>query len=520
MDNKTLPKSFYIETQNNPDIDDYQQITEALPLIVWTATPDGYTDYISPQWADFTGLTPDDDEYLNWVSLLHPEDAEKTVHHWADAIKTGEAFDHKYRFKNKSNEYVWLMARGIPIRNKEGEVTQWYGITHDIHEQMMVEERLRESSQEKDNFIAMLSHELRNPLAAIVNAYEIITNPRLAEQHKDDSLNILGTQIKHLKRLVDDTLDVSRLNSGKFQLIKQNLDLTQLVKESYNSLIHEMNSQYIEHDLVISDTDVWVHGDSVRLSQSIVNIMGNAVKFSQPQDKITVILKVDKGLAQIKIMDTGIGLEEHEVKHLFTPFHQGENVQKESKQGLGLGLAVVHQLVDMHDGKVSAESKGPGKGATFTIELPLIDAEPIKAEIDTQSTHIGNELKKQKLNILLIEDNQSLSRTLKLLIEMEGHQVIVAEDGMAALSCLNNQVPELIISDLTLPGPMNGWQIAERIKKILSEDQLPYMVALSGHAQPDDIQRSMDAGFHKHLAKPINTDELLACMESAYFFKA
>ena len=523
MESNTTFNDFYLSSPINPDLDGFRHLIETMPLVVWITSANGDLEYISPWWGEFTGLTLEDEGYLNWLMILHPDDATRAMVKWKESITTGCNYDERYRFRAKSGEYKWLRAEAKPVRNKEGEIIRWYGVSGDIDEEVINGLQLSKASQEKDNFIAMLSHELRNPLGAIMNAYNIMTSENTTGKHKEESLQILGNQIQHLKRLVDDTLDVSRFKFGKFKLIKQNTDICKLLSESFSSLEPEMTSKNINYKLIVPDVAIWVYGDAVRLHQCFINIIGNAVKFSSPQDEITVKISEGAGGIKIQISDTGAGINQQDLEILFESFQQCKNADGSSNQGLGLGLAVVRQIVEMHEGTVYAESEGVGRGATFTIEIPVIELTEEDQEADIIHKQIVSSREadvKPALQVLIIEDKVSLSRTLQILIEVEGHHVLLADEAEAALSMLDDWIPDLIISDLTIPGIMDGWQLVEQIRQSIPEDKLPYMVALSGLAQPSDIQRSLDAGFHKHLAKPINSQEILTCLESAYLFKS
>lgn len=516
MPREVNPHKYYnieeIEKNDLIGTDNFQHLAEALPQIVWTAKPDGVLDYISPQWGQFTGLGPEDEAFLNWLPLIHPDHQEETVEKWTTSIEEGTVYDQQFKIKSATGQYVWFHARALPVIDASEKILKWYGTTTNIQSQKNHELELIEEAKKKDEFIAMLSHELRNPLAAISTAYELLKKEdSLAPEQKELSFTILGKQISHLSRIVEDTLDIARLKSGKLQLISQRVEMNQLVKDCFDSIAEDFKHGELTSNLNLHPEPLWVKGDSVRLSQCIINLLNNAVKFTPQGGSISLSVTQKNNSIVIEVKDTGIGIRKDDLSHLFEAFSQGQNALEQNKQGLGLGLAVINTLLELHHGTVQAESTGINQGSKFTITLPLISgptrtsfyaAETTSSETDTQ-------------RILLIEDNPNIRETLKMLLELEGHEVRAAEDGESAFTLLEHYLPETIFCDLSLPGAFNGWEIAARIRSSFAEDKLPYLVALSGFAQPKDIEKSLQSGFHKHIAKPPEIDQIRACLKNS-----
>ncbi len=384
----------------------------------------------------------------------------------------------------------------------------------DVHEHKVAERKLKSASRQKDEFIAMLGHELRNPLAAIAASHLALSKEGLGEEDRRGALNILGRQINHLTRLVNDTVDVARLSFGKLRLDTQPLELNQLVAdwaEGYRSVVEEGGYRL---KVELEADEIWVDGDAVRLSQCINNLVGNAMKFAESGTEVVVRTNSDPSgdHAEIRVIDSGVGLDGEEVENLFKRFTQGRGAGVQDVGGLGLGLSVVREIMQMHEGAVEGSSRGKGRGATFTLKLPLGKKPDVVAEREEEQSEDP-----QAKTILLVEDNTSVARSLELFLQLEGHSVTLATDGKEAFEKLATDRFDLILSDLTLPGEISGWDIASRVQHDFANtpDDLPYLVALSGHALPEHVEKSKAAGFEEHIAKPPSLDQLRAVLSRA-----
>ncbi|MGJ8696505.1 MAG: PAS domain-containing hybrid sensor histidine kinase/response regulator [Verrucomicrobiaceae bacterium] len=478
-------------------MDNFRHLAEALPEIVFTTTPDGIVDYFNTQWGLFGGIRPDDPDFLNWEKRIHPDDLDELTRNWMAAVSTGEVFEEKFRMRAANGDYKWFSTRAVPVRNQTNEIVKWYGVTTNIHEQKEMEIQLRRASDQKDEFIAMLGHELRNPLAALATSFEVLSRDQIANDQHEKAFELLGRQIFHLSRLVDDTLDISRLTSGKLRLITCPLEINRLVIDC----CEDNREAAEEKGLVLTTTpypeELWIDGDDVRLAQCLTNLINNSIKFTDPRGKIEISVTSTDGRIIISVTDSGIGMSTAEINRVFEPFEQGLGARQLSTAGLGLGLAVIQKLTELHQGHVSVQSAGLGKGTTFQISLPKINP-PVSAPVKTDS-----KMKTTKaLQILLVEDNESVALSLQMFLELDGHSVQIAKDGDSCLKALEENTPAVLLSDLTLPGHLSGWDIAEKVHGSYPIANRPYLVALSGHTQPHHVDKSIEAGFDEHLAKP------------------
>jgi signal transduction histidine kinase len=360
----------------------------------------------------------------------------------------------------------------------------------------------RQAIQHRDQFLAMLGHELRNPLAAILFAAEAM--PGDQEVNWQRQREVIERQARHLSRLVDDLLDVSRVTSGKVVLKKEPVDLNKVVERSAH--VSDAQVTQLRQQLVIDlpAHPVVVQGDAVRLDQIVSNLVANAVKFTPPEGRIEVSLRHEGAEAILRVVDTGVGIEPELIDKVFELFAQAPSTIDRSQGGLGIGLTLVKTLVALHGGTVSVCSDGCGHGSCFEVRLPA--AEQVR---EGRRPVGGRETGSRALRIVVVDDNADLRDMLQMLLEGSGHQVAVAEDGVHALAKITELEPDVAIIDIGLP-EMDGYELARELRRKLGQKMR--LVALSGYGQPDDRVRSQDAGFDLHLVKPVRAREILAAI--------
>jgi PAS domain S-box-containing protein len=493
--------------------DNFRHFAEAIPTLAWTAEPDGTVDYLSPQFLQFVGADKDAADALDWSQYIHPDDLAYLSDVWNNAVRERNAYACEFRLQDDNGGYRWFSARGIPVFDSLGSMVKWYGVTIDIDAHKHAEIALHKAAEARDRFIAILSHELRNPLAAISTSSQVLKSDRCNEIQRADALALLGRQISHLTRLVDDTLDISRLTTGRMSLAPAPVDLKRIARECCEEIapLAKENGFTLNMD---SDTNpVWVNGDDTRLSQCLSNLIDNSMKFSPSPDSIRVSVGESQGTAILEVQDFGIGMEEEDIEALFMPFEQGVSARLAGKDGLGLGLAVLKELVDLHDGQVEVVSPGRGKGTMFRIKLATCEAPAQPKIYKPKKPKTANKPEAATRSVLLIEDNLSVLRSLEMFFELEGHKVRSAVDGEAAFECISEEIPDIIFCDLSLTGEMMGWDVAERIVREIPASKRPLLIALSGHTQAKYVRKSLDAGFDRHLSKPTSPAELRNCLE-------
>ncbi len=377
-------------------------------------------------------------------------------------------------------------------------------------ENVMLMERIREGDRRKDEFLGMLAHELRNPLAPIINCLQLQkmidpADPRMGKIHET-----IDRQARHMGRLIDDLLDATRLAHGKILLRTERCDLNTIVRQTVEDYRNVIDSSGLELEVDLPAETVWIDGDPTRLIQAIGNLLHNAHKFSNPGGKVTVRLGLDAegAAARVVVADTGIGIERSMLSHVFDVFRQAEQGLDRSRGGLGLGLALVKGLTQLHGGEVQAFSAGLGEGAEFIIRLPVADY--VGA---TAPSGAGVASGSEKHRILVIEDNRDAADSIRMLLQHDGHEVSIAYTAQQGLERAREYHPDVIFCDIGLP-VIDGYQVIQNIRQDAALRDI-YVVALTGYGREEDQKRAIDAGFDLHLTKPIDYATLLKALKDA-----
>lgn len=386
----------------------------------------------------------------------------------------------------------------VPVFSEDGEVVAVAGTTRDVTQRKRLEDALRESDRRKDEFLAMLAHELRNPLVPIRSGLDLLAMD--AHEH-GEIIDSMKDQMTHIIRLVDDLLDVSRIMQGKVELRKEQVEIADLCRRSIEIAKPTIKAHH--HELITSVPlePVWLDADPVRLIQVIGNLLNNSSKYMSPGGKIELQVERDVDEARIRVKDYGIGIEPELLPKVFDLFTQSSRSLDRAQGGLGIGLTLVQRLVEMHGGTVSAQSDGIGHGSTFMIRLP------ISASVGTSSRPPIDPVRQVPRRILVVDDNRGATYVIgKLLEKLGNHQVWIAHDGVSALAKVKEHDPELIFLDIGLPG-MDGYEVCRAIRQSSRRDQL-LIVALTGYGQEGDRAKSKEAGFDEHLVKPPSIQQI------------
>jgi CheY-like chemotaxis protein/two-component sensor histidine kinase len=367
------------------------------------------------------------------------------------------------------------------------------------------------AEQAKTEFPTLLSHELRNPLASVRQAVEVLRHAGSRPDLAKEALDIIDRQVIYMTRLVDDLLDISRITHGKIRLQREDLDLVELVGTVVEDLRGTMEAAGVTVSLELPDQALWMSGDPARLWQVLGNLLQNAKKFSHAGGRVAVKVEgnPELGVAQVSIRDAGIGIEPEMVARVFETFAQGETGTDSSEGGLGLGLALVKQLVELHGGEVTAASEGPGRGCEFRIQLPLSPKPPPPAAPEPAPV-----LSRKSQRILVIEDSTDAARSLKMLLEIAGHRVAIAYSGTAGLDSAVRLRPDVVLCDIGLPGDQDGYSVARALRRHPTLPR-PLLVALSGYGRKQDQRLAQEAGFDAYLNKPVDLPELYRILDAA-----
>jgi signal transduction histidine kinase/ActR/RegA family two-component response regulator len=370
------------------------------------------------------------------------------------------------------------------------------------------EERLQESNRRKDEFLAMLSHELRNPLAPIRTAVEVIRRLAPPDPNLIMARDVVDRQVNHLVRLVEELLDVSRISEGKVALKKESIELGAVIKHSIETARPLIETRRQRLVVNTASTPIWLFGDFARLAQVVGNLVNNAAKYTQEGGRIEVTAMAHQGAAVIEVKDNGSGIDPRLLPRVFELFVQGERSLDRSQGGLGVGLTLVQRLVEMHQGRVEAVSEGIGRGSTFRVTLPcLAEVHPTEEE-PTVSEYPARRVGRR---VLVVDDNADAADSIAAYLRLEGHEVKTVNDGHAAVASCHVFAPHVVVLDIGLPG-LDGYKVAVRLRQ-LTQTRDALLIALTGYGQKEDRARATEAGFDFHFVKPADPRELQKAIE-------
>jgi PAS domain S-box-containing protein len=393
----------------------------------------------------------------------------------------------------------WFTTMKVPLVNDDGTCDKMLGVATDITARRQAEEALREADRRKDEFLAVLSHELRNPLMPIRSSLYVLEKGSYNAEMVKQGQAIIGRQVAHMSRLVDDLLDVTRIARGKIQLQRDWIELGDIVRRTVEDHMATFDSAGVRFESHIAAGPMWLIGDATRVAQIVGNLLGNAAKFTPRGGQVDLELEIDGSMALLRVRDNGVGIEHTVLDRLFEPFSQAHQTLERSRGGLGLGLALVKGLVGLHGGWVTAASEGPGRGAQFEVRFPLSFApEP--------SASKPQECVTERRRVLVIEDSVDAADSLKTALELMGHEARVAYNGRAGIAEARRFHPEVIFCDIGLP-EMDGYEVARELRAD-PEMSGALLVALTGYALPEDMKRAIESGFVHHIAKPPRIEDI------------
>ena len=493
-----------IEAKLRETVVKYHMIANALPQMIWGTQPDGYLDYFNQQWYDYTGIAPGSADGEGWLALFHPDDQALTSKKWNHSLTTGEPYEIEYRLRNHSGHYRWVLGRARPVRDEQGIINRWMGTCTDIHEQKLAQERLQQSDRLKNEFLAMLAHELRNPLAPITTAADLLSRSTLDEEGVWQLSEVITRQAGHMTRLIDDLMDASRVTRGQVSLDKKPVDMNIVATEALEQIRPLLEAKAHHLDIELSPEPALVLGDKLRLVQVLVNVLSNAIKYTASGGRIALQMAVHDGQLTLSVQDNGVGMSGELVDVAFELFSQGERSADRSQGGLGIGLALVRSLIQLHGGSAALYSAGVGLGSKVTVILPSLRQGDKLPCIDADDA--GAVPACQPLRIMVVDDNVDAAQLLGMFLELLGHEVFVQFHPANAIECARQVLPDLCLLDIGLPD-MDGYALARQLR-LIPNMQTAVLAAVTGYSQPRDKQAAFAAGFDFHFAKPIDSQKL------------
>ncbi|MCS7046283.1 MAG: PAS domain-containing protein [Gemmataceae bacterium] len=415
-------------------------------------------------------------------------------------VREGITLEDEVTIPQADGPHTYLMVK-FPLRDETGKIIAVGGIKTDVTRLKRAEQQTREAVEQRDRFLAMLSHELRNPLGAIAGATQILERLPAVAEEQQQAVEVLGQQVTQMSRLLDDLLDMARITQDKIQLRRTTVRLDQLVGEAVRVVQATYETSNVTLTTQVSNEPIVVTGDSARLQQMLVNLLMNGAKYTPPGGHVELKLAKEEGAAVVRIRDTGIGIPADMLDRVFDLFVQGDDPVHRSTRGLGVGLTLVRRIAELHGGRVAAFSAGRNCGAEFVVWLPLSEAEEPTIPEEPTKRASGPSMK-----VVVVEDNDDSRRMLEILLKLDGHEVYVARDGQEGLETILRERPALAIIDLGLP-KLDGYELARRIREA-PEGKSIFLVALTGYGRLEDQQKALAVGFDQHLMKPPKKGEL------------
>jgi PAS domain S-box-containing protein len=504
----------------------FRILAEATPHFVWNAESDGTIDYINPQWCEYTGLTVEESRAgKHHETAIHPDDVQRVRETWAACSVLGEPFEMQYRLRRASDGvYRWFLARAAPIRDAQGRILQWLGTAMDVDDykradeerrQLLDSERAARSEAErvsrvKDEFVATLSHELRTPLNAILGWTQLLRAKASDPAMVGQGLEVIERNARVQAQMISDLLDVSRIISGKIRLDPRPLDLAAVVENAVQSVRFTAESKGIALERDFAAPEIPLAGDPDRLQQVVWNFLSNAIKFTPAGGRVRIELQSLDGTARVRVSDTGQGFPPDLAPSLFERFRQADASSTRRHGGLGLGLSIAKEMVELHGGTIGAESPGEGQGAVFWISLPLRPSPRLKEAEDPSERDPDRSL--SGIRVLVVDDHEDSRDFVRRVLEEREAEVITAASAAHAFELIRTAPPDVLVSDLGMPDE-DGFELVRRVRALGQEQggALP-AAALSAFTRTEDQERALEAGYQAHLSKPVDPAALIAAV--------
>lgn len=473
---------------------EYQMLIESVSHMVWTADRSGKEEFFNRHWRDYTG----EHSPGTWMASLHPDDVKRATDAFADARMRKVELTIELRFKRFDSVYHRHLVRALPLLTTEQEVLRWYGTCLNIEDQKLAQQSLSEAQTKNNQFIATLSHELRNPVAALSASAQLLSHENLSLVAALSAVNAIQRQTDHLRYLVDALLDISTMAAGKIKLDRTILNVQEICREVCADFEARAEAHAIKVYCTFPSAPIYFKGDTLRIRQCVDNLVSNALNACSANDEVEISLVINEAWLEVRVRDTGIGIAAAKLKSIFEPFTQCNEWQdKGLGLGLGLGLSIVHTFAQLHDGTISVRSAGRHQGATFALRLPYdshcVPASGARKFIDWITLN-------GQCKLLIVDDETDSAMSLKMLFELQGVIVEVAENGADALRMAAQFHPDAVLCDIRLPPPFTGHEVARRMRELTNKSI--FLAAYSGFGSVEDVERSLQAGFDIHITKP------------------
>ncbi len=479
----------------------FRSLADGAPALMWMCDGAGVIEFANREFATVVGFTPQQLSGRRWVELLHPDEKQKVL----ELLQQGrdeKRIEATVQLRTARHEFRWMKAALIRRDDGSGLI----GSMVEIDTQVRAERDLRLANKRKDEFLAMLGHELRNPLVPIRNAAELLNHVQSDDARVSWVRNTLVRQVEHVTRLVDDLLDISMITRSTMRLHREPADLGHVVRravESSNTLMQRKRHRF---EWQLAPEALWVDADAIRLTQVFENLLTNAAKYSDEGGEIRLEVRQDGAEAVVTVTDDGLGISPEMLPRVFDLFVQDERAIDRSQGGLGIGLSLVRHLVQLHGGQVTVHSEGIGRGSEFVVRLPLIPAASAPPPTLSAEESLGG-------RVLIVDDDADGAESMQMLLESLGYDVRYAANLTEALQAGREFRPQIVLLDIAMP-EADGYEVAARLRALPEMAHNPAYLALSGFGQPDDLRKSAAAGFARHFVKPVNPADLTQFMQT------
>ena len=481
----------------------FRAVADNISQLAWIADSAGNFDWYNQRWYAYTGRDVETMRGRAWEKIVRPDYLKPVAEKLDAALQQGKSWEDIVPLRREDGVYRWFLSRAVPFRQEESNKMLWFGTNTDITEHMELEAALKEADRRKNEFISTLAHELRNPLAPLKNGVDLLRKGSQDLDRQQKVVASMGRQIGHLVRLVDDLMDASRISRGKVQLQREWIHLEEVIEAAVEAIEGEVTKKSHQLHLDVPKEMPPIYADGARLTQVFTNLLNNSVKYTASGGRIELKAWMDDTDCHVCVWDNGVGLPPDKAAQIFELFIQADGYHGPLDAGLGIGLSVVRSMVELHGGRVTAESDGKDKGAKFDVVLPI---GPIDAEQAPVSPEPRERESSKTSRILVADDNQDAADGLGLMLEALGHEVQMVYGGMAALEAAERFEPHLVLLDLGMPD-LPGTEVAQRLRATAHGKKM-ILVALTGWGEEEDRRRTREAGFDHHLTKPADAEQV------------
>jgi PAS domain S-box-containing protein len=470
---------------------------------------DGRFVETNPRFCEILGYSAEELRSRTFLGVTYPDEVDATRTYMHDLLE-GRIPGYKLekRYVRADGRPVWCDVSVTALRRNDGTVSQFIGVIEDISERKAQAEELREMDRRKDEFLAILSHELRNPLAPIRQAAAITALPKASDDQRRWATEVIRRQVQTMALLLDDLLDVSRITRGTLQLRATQANLSEVINAAIETARPLIDAREHRFEVEVPHEPVLFQADTLRLAQVLSNLLTNAAKYTNSGGSIRLVAETDERQIVMRVEDDGIGIAPAALSRIFTMFSQAPEAQEHAEGGLGIGLALAKGLVELHGGTIEVRSAGPGCGSTFIVTLPHHRPTGAAAAPEEASPVPGP----RKRRVLVADDNRDAADSLAMLLKMEGHDVRVVYDGAKAMEAIRENPPEIALLDIGMP-EMSGYDVARTVRQTIPKERLT-LIAVTGWGQKHDVTRALDAGFDCHFTKPIDPMSVAALLSA------